>query len=332
MKSDPPMRVLHIGKYYPPYKGGMENFLRDLLDALSASGVSVSALVHHHEQGAGMSLEREAGFPVLRVPSWGQAVYVPLSPSFPYYLRDHIKRFRPDVLHLHFPNPSAFWCLFIPVARAVPWVIHWHSDVVPSGIDRRLRLFYQGYKPFEQSCLRRSKSVICTSRPYLEASLPLKRWVSKCGVVPLGLNPERFFDSEDEGFPPRGCEWPEGGLRVLAVGRLTYYKGFEFLIRAAQAVENISVQIVGGGDLEESLKREIALRRVGHRVFLRGEVSDAALRSMLSTCDCLCLPSVERTEAFGLVLLEAMRYGKALVASDIPGSGVGWELRKSRGG
>lgn len=48
----------------------------------------------------------------------------------------------------------------------------------------------------------------------------------------------------------------------------------------------------------------------------------------MATCDCLCLPSLERTEAFGVVLLEAMRYGKALVAGDIPGSGVGWVLRQ----
>ncbi|MBW1819928.1 MAG: hypothetical protein JRJ60_22540 [Deltaproteobacteria bacterium] len=84
MTNGRPMRVLHIGKYYPPFKGGMENFLRDLLEALSESDVSVSALVHHHERGARASVERDGGFPVMRVPSWGQAVYVPLSPSFPY--------------------------------------------------------------------------------------------------------------------------------------------------------------------------------------------------------------------------------------------------------
>jgi rhamnosyl/mannosyltransferase len=44
----------------------------------------------------------------------------------------------------------------------------------------------------------------------------------------------------------------------------------------------------------------------------------------IQAADCVCLPSVERTEAFGLVLLEAMRFGKATIASDVPGSGMGW--------
>ncbi len=71
---------------------------------------------------------------------------------------------------------------------------------------------------------------------------------------------------------------------------------------------------------------------MGDRVKLVGSVSDETLRALIATCHILCLPSVERTEAFGLVLLEAMRYGRAIVASDIPGSGVGWVVRKGRCG
>ena len=44
----------------------------------------------------------------------------------------------------------------------------------------------------------------------------------------------------------------------------------------------------------------------------------------MADCDCLCLPSIERTEAFGMVLLEAMYSGKATVISDVEGSGMGW--------
>ena len=63
------------------------------------------------------------------------------------------------------------------------------------------------------------------------------------------------------------------------------------------------------------------------RVRFLGSVSESKIRSLFSTCDCLCLPSIERTEAFGLVLLEAMAFGKPVVASDIPGSGVGWVVK-----
>lgn len=68
------------------------------------------------------------------------------------------------------------------------------------------------------------------------------------------------------------------------------------------------------------------------RVALMGGLPDARLHAMLDTCDCLCLPSVERTEAFGLVLLEAMRYAKPVVASDVEGSGIGWVVENGVSG
>ncbi len=60
------------------------------------------------------------------------------------------------------------------------------------------------------------------------------------------------------------------------------------------------------------------------RIRFEGHLSDDLLAYKMAECDCLCLPSIERTEAFGMVLLEAMYFGKATVISDVPGSGMGW--------
>lgn len=322
------MRVLHVGKYYPPYQGGMENFLRDLLKALKGEGVSVSGLVHDHIPGRSFCREQDDGIRIVRVPLLGQLLYLPISPLFPRFLSYFIREFRPDLLHFHFPNPSACWSLLIPGARSIPWIIQWQSDVVPSAIDRRLQTAYLCYRPLEQSILRRTKKVIVTSKAYLEYSGPLKRWSSKCCVVPLGVDQERLPWPEEGLLKEAERGWRPRALRVLAVGRLTYYKGFDVLIRAAGQVSGISVQIVGDGALRRSLQREIVRRGIEERVALRGGLSNPELQALLTTCHLLCLPSVERTEAFGIVLLEAMRYGKALVVSDIPGSGAGWVVRK----
>ncbi|MCP4680864.1 MAG: glycosyltransferase [Desulfobacterales bacterium] len=322
------LRVLHVGKYYPPYQGGMENYLKDLLRALHREDVSVSALVHQHISGKSFSREIDGDLTVLRVPLWGQVLYTPISPSFPYFLKKSIKSFKPDIIHLHFPNPSIFWGLFISEMRSIPWLVQWHSDVVPSTIDRRLYLAYQCYRPFEQAVLKRAKKILATSQPYLEESIPLRRWSSKCCVVPLGLDPDRLPLPEEGPLKIAEQSWNSGAFRVLAVGRLTYYKGFEVLINAALQVPDISVRIVGDGALRKGLEREIIRKRLEGRVVLRGALSDPELQALLASCHCLCLPSIERTEAFGIVLLEAMRYGRTLVASDIPGSGVGWVVRK----
>ena len=321
------MRILHIGKYYPPYSGGMENFLQDILKALKMEGVDVAALVHHHLPGPS-SREEAEGVDVFRASSLGQVLYTPVSLSFPLVLKQALLSFRPHLLHLHFPNPSAFWTLAFREARRLPWVIQWQSDVTPSAIDRRLRPAYQCYRPLEQRTLKRAGKILVASEPYLRHSAPLKQWTSKCAVIPLGVDPERLPRPGGPGLRQAERSWKSGCLRVLAVGRLTYYKGFDVLVRAVGLIQGVAVQIVGDGVLRPHLQEEIRKRGLENRVFLRGGLSNEALQSLLATCDVLCLPSLERAEAFGVVLLEAMRYGKALVASDIPGSGTGWVVRE----
>ncbi len=326
------MRILHIGKYYPPYAGGMEIFLRDLLRSLKDGGSEVAGLVHHHLPGPSSSWEEMEGVPIFRVSSLGQILYTPMSPSFPLVFRNIIRSFRPHILHLHLPNPSAFWSLALPEARAVPMVIQWQSDVVPSEIDRRLQPAYRCYRPLEQRMLAQAEKILVASEPYLAHSVPLKPWTSKCAVIPLGVDPERLPWPHADAIQLAEGSWPPGCLRVLAVGRLTYYKGFYVLIRAARRAEGVAVQIVGHGDLRSQLKRAIRQRGLETRVCLGGGLSDEMLQALFATCDVFCLPSLERTEAFGVVLLEAMRYGKPIIASHIPGSGPGWVVQEGECG
>lgn len=306
----------------------MEIFLRDLLKSLKDEDSEVAGLVHHHLPGRATLRDEVEGIPIFRVSSLGQILYTPISPSFPLVLRKIIRSFRPHILHLHLPNPSAFWGLALSEARSVPWVIQWQSDVVPSTIDRRLQPAYQCYRPLEQQMLKRAEKILVASKPYLHHSIPLKPWISKCTVVPLGVDPARLPWPEADVLQQAEKSWRPGCLRVLAVGRLTYYKGFDVLVRAAGRTKRVAVQIVGDGNLRAHLKRAIRQKGLENRVLLRGGLSNEMLQALFATCHVFCLPSLERTEAFGVVLLEAMRYGKPVVASDIPGSGPGWVVRE----
>lgn len=316
--------ALHIGKYYPPFQGGMENFLADLLPALQAQGVSCKALVHAHDRASVTESSQVAGVEVIRVPSYGRLLYVPVSPAFPVWLERAIARLRPDLLHLHLPNASALWALALPSARKIPWVVHWHSDVVPSRLDWRLRLAYPLYRPFEQALLSRARKIIVTSPAYLEASQPLARWRQKCVAVPLGLDESRYPMPTNEARLWADGQWGESRLRVLTVGRMTYYKGHETLIRAMADCPGHNLILVGGGERESALAALVARFGLAGQVKLIGRLPDDKMQALLASCDVFCLPSVERTEAFGMVLLEAMRYGRPLLVSDIEGSGVGW--------
>ena len=324
------MRVLHIGKYYPPFAGGMEHFLADLLPSLQAQGVAAAALVHDEQSRRGGQWPApDSKPPIYRAPCHGRLLYAPVSPMFPFWLARAIREFRPELLHLHLPNTSAFWALAVPAARRLPWIIHWHADVVASQIVRWLALAYRFYRPFELRLLAASRAVIATSPPYLDASPALAPWRERCHVIPLGLDPARIPNPDPTALARAEALWGEAAFRVLAIGRLTYYKGHDILIRAATGLPASRVLIVGTGDQRERLAALTQSLGLNERVSLPGFQPESDLIALLASCDVLCLPSLERTEAFGLVLLEAMRFGKPVVASDIPGSGAGWVVRQA---
>jgi glycosyltransferase involved in cell wall biosynthesis len=148
----------------------------------------------------------------------------------------------------------------------------------------------------------------------------------------LGLDPKRFLAPVASDVQWADALWGFEKHRVLSVGRLTYYKGHEFLIRAAASLDRTRILVVGEGHLGGKLRGLANSMGLGDKVRFLGPVSEPKIRSLFSTCDCLCLPSIERTEAFGLVLLEAMAFGKPVVASNIPGSGVGWVVKHGETG
>ena len=315
------MRILHIGKYFPPVPGGMERFLGDLVKAQRDAGHEVAVLVHDDGRRKGAADPEW----LLRCPVRMRLAFAPISPRFPFWLARAIRRYRPDVLHLHMPNLAPFWALLLPSARRIPWVVHWHSDVESS--KRSVRLAYPHYRMFERALLERAEAIVVTSRRYLEASSPLREWRHKCHVVPLGVDPARLPDVD----PARAASlWSGTGLRLLAVGRLTYYKGFDTLVRAVAGLSGVELALVGEG--EERAALEAILAEAGHPATVRllGEADDETLNALMASCDVLCLPSRERTEAFGIVLMEAMRYARPLLVSELRGSGVNWVARDGR--
>lgn len=311
------MRVLHIGKYFPPVKGGMERFLEDLVVAQREAGDAAFALVH--ESAAHPSAAENANW-LRSVPVWRELAFAPIAPGFLTALNRAIDDWKPDYLHLHLPNSSALFALFAARARRLPWVIHWHSDVVSSEHSLALRLLYPLYRPFERALLERAALVICTSKPYLETSEPLQPYREKCAVVSLGIDERRHADRPGITLPL--VPWTDGMFRLLAVGRLTYYKGFDVLIKAVAQCSNVELRIVGAGAQYEALRDLIDQLHVLDRVWLEGELNDAECLARFRSAQLFCMPSRERTEAFGLVALEAMQHGLPVLAAALTGSGL----------
>ncbi|XPV77115.1 MAG: glycosyltransferase [Desulfovibrio sp.] len=318
------MKVLHIGKYFPPVPGGIENFLSDLVTAQRGLGIDSRVLCHQYN-GEALSNPLDA-VPVRRVRTYGVFCYVPLSPSFPVILREEIRSFAPDVIHVHMPNVSGF---LLPGNYKGKVVVHWHSDVVFPKEKFIHTQLYRFYSFFERRLLDRADTIIGTSPPYLEASKVLKPYRSKAALVPLGLQNSRITAvsvSTKERVRRKYLSEAEralGGKMLITVGRLAHYKGLRYLIDAMKGTASHLV-IVGDGELRKELEERVRSKRLDKKVTFTGYVDDKAMNELLSAADLCCLPSTDRSEAFGLIQLEAMSLKVPCLSTSIAGSGTGW--------
>lgn len=307
------MRALQIAKFYPPVRGGIETVAYELTEGMNRFGLRTDVLCANVGQQT-LHERAPAGYDIVRAGCLGQWLSTSVSPALIQQTRRLAGRY--DVLHVHMPNPMAALAVWAAKPR-VPIVVHWHSDVVRQRAARCL------YRPLQSWLIDRAQAVIATTQAYAEASHCLRRCVSKVEVIPIGISDLRSRVRADQVAAIR-ARYP-GKRIVLALGRMTYYKGFDVLIRAArQLPHDTQVLIVGAGQLYEACQRQIREQEVGDKVQMLGLLPPNDLLHHHAAADAFCLPSTARSEAFGVAMLEAMAMGKPVVSSRIEGSGVTW--------
>lgn len=306
------MKILQLSKFYPPDHGGIESVARDLSVGFVRHGCAVEVLCAHKRWHYTEECGPE-GVRVTRAASMGMLQSTSMAPSLPWLMWR--RRREPDVIHVHMPDPLA--ALAVWVARPVGKVVlHWHSDVVRQRPTRRL------YQPLERWLLRRADAVIATSQAYADSSPSLQTFRGKVVVIPIGAH-------APEAAEPVRVERLRalyGDRRIVfALGRMTYYKGWEVLIEAARELPADVLVVVGGGGPTLPLYREMAERAgMAERVRFVGPLSAPGVEAHFALACVFCMPSTLRAEAFGVATLEAMARGLPVVCTDIPGSGLGW--------
>ena len=320
------MKLLHIGKFFPPYRGGMESYLFDLSREQVKQGHQVTVLVHNHQWGKLISpteLSEERGVSLIRLKSSRPVFHTPLMLGFNRQVNQIIADQKPDLIHLHWPNPSLLQLLFNRVAKQIPWVISWHSDMVTAHSSRLMKTLYRLIKPLESRLLKHTKAILVSSQNYANFSPQLIVHQDITRVVPLGLNTKELKAMKlDRKVAQK--HWRKGGFRLFNLGRLTYYKNQQMLLESMQHMTDCQLLLAGGGQLESQLKNHIERTQLSDRVTLLGQVSWQKAHELFSSCDVFCLVSHDRAESFGVVLLEAMYHDKIILVADTKGSGMSW--------
>jgi rhamnosyl/mannosyltransferase len=216
-----------------------------------------------------------------------------------------------DIVHIHLPHPTAVLA-YLASGHKGRLVFTYHSDIVRQKVLGAL------LSPLIDRFLSRASAILATSPQYLATSPVLRRHAARSRVLPFGIDAAEMRADPGEVAAIRARY---GERIVFAAGRLVYYKGFEHLVRAMTEVEG-HLLIVGDGPLRGEL--EALARRLGvaERVTLLGEIQNRDVTPYYHASDVFALASTARSEAFGIVQLEAMAAGLPVVntrlASGVP--------------
>ncbi|MBC7230305.1 MAG: glycosyltransferase [Actinobacteria bacterium] len=273
--------------------------------------VVASALVCN--EGLSTRSDMVDGVEVTRVASLGRVWSEPLAPTFPLRLL----RSMADIYHFHSPFPLGEIAA-LKMSKRAPMVTWYHSDVV------RQRFFLRAYRRLMSEFLARNRAILVSSPNLVATSPVLREFWSSCRVVHFGIDTRRF--ELNASIQKRAGEIREESASdaplVLFVGRLVYYKGLECLIEAMCSVD-AHIMVIGKGPLEKRLRRLAEEKGVSGRLHLVSWVRDEEMPAYYHACDMLVLPSTARSEAFGLVLLEAQACGKPTVSTEL-GTGTSY--------
>jgi rhamnosyl/mannosyltransferase len=311
MPQDRPMRVTMVNKYYyPPHLGGVETVVRDTSEGLvEHAGASVRVIVCN-ESGE-RSEETIGGVEVVRLPRQFALSSAPVALSMPAAIAAEMRRPEPpDIMHFHTPYP---WgeLSFLRANPSVPSVVLYHSDIV------RQKRMLAAYRPFLERFLDKVDLIIASSPNMVQHSDFLAPRESKCRVVNFGLHVDHIADAPE--VIARAIELRaqhEGRKIVLFVGRLVYYKGADVLVRAMADVD-ADLVMIGRGPLDGELREISVANGIADRITWLGPQDDDELHAWYHAADVFALPSVARSEAFGLVQIEAHAAGTPVVSTNL---------------
>jgi len=301
------LKVLHVYRtYHPDPIGGLQEAIRQISSSCQPLGIE-SRIFTLSPDPHPKVIQRPEG-QVIRTRSWlapascdigGPAAFAEFSRQAKWA----------DVINYHFPWPFADM-LHLITRPDTPAIITYHSDIV------RQKWLGSIYSPLMKTMLDSMKFIVATSPNYAQTSEILNSIPGKerIHVIPLGIEESSYPDRGDDNILQR-LGLVEDEPFFLFVGVLRYYKGLRTLIKAAPSVP-AKIVIAGTGPEGNYIEDQIKEQGLKN-IVLAGQITDAEKVSLLEHCTTLVLPSHLRSEAFGVVLIEASMFSKPMISCEI---------------
>lgn len=305
------MKILQVNKLYYPWIGGVEKIVQQIAEGLNKKNNLEIEVLCCSSKGK-RKVEKINEVKVWQSKSLGIIFSMPLSLDFFRLFRKLSKKV--DLIDLHFPFPLADLAIFLFKPKT-PIIIHYHCDIV------KQKFFAFLLKPIIFQTLKKAKKIIVSNPNLIKNSPYLKRFQNKCQIISFGVDLNKFQKTTEQEIEIQKIKEKYGNF-VLFVGRLIYYKGVKYLIEAMKDIK-MNLVIIGCGPLEKSYKLQAISYKLQNRVFFLPEQKDKDLINFYHACEVFVLPSVFKSEAFGIVLIEAMACAKPVISTEL-GTGTSW--------
>jgi glycosyltransferase involved in cell wall biosynthesis len=301
------MKILHVYKDYFPVLGGIENHVRMVAEEQARRGHDVTVLVT--SPGMRGEVSESNGVHLIKAGRLATVASAPISIS----LFGWLHRLPCDITHLHFPYPIGEMA-YLTAGRSRHMVITYHSDIV------RQKGLLRFYAPLLRRVLQRAGRIMPTNQRYIETSPYLRPLAGKCTVVSLGIALDRFAEADTATVAD--LRQRHGQPLLIFVGRLRYYKGLEYLIQAMPRVQ-ARLLVIGSGPMEKPWRALTAELHLKDKVSFLGDISDADLPAYYHASTVFVLPSSQRSEAYGVSMLEGMACGLPAISTEL-GTGTSY--------
>ena len=314
-----------VTPYFYPHMGGVQKYVYEIgtrLQRVFGHDLTIVSSNWHKEENTEKT-EEIGGLEVVRLPYKFKVSSTPVSIGWERALRDLIRSERPDVVNGHMPVP------FIADAAAraaagmqVPYVLTYHNDL--TGHDLPTRIIGRCYYPLLGSrTLHLSSAIVATSDYYAQQSSHLTGYLEKLRYAAPGVDLERFRGDRTD-FLRRKYRLGDEKI-LLYVGHLdreSRHKGVQYLIRAMRIVrESLDAKLVvaGRGNYIDRYRRLAADEGVPEDIIFAGFIPEDEMPLYFNSADLLVLPSCDRAEGFGMVLIEAQACGTPVIGTDVGG-------------
>jgi len=308
------MKILVLTHEFPPIGGGGGHVAQDLCEGLASRGHEIK-LITADLQGGLQEEDPPEDFELIRVPTLRKDLARASLPAMVSFIFSAvvrgislIRRWQPDLIHVHFAVPSGPIAWFLSVISGVPYIITIHLGDIPGGTPEKTDRWFQIIKPLTYPIWRQADRIVAVSN--YSRQLALQTYQVPIDVIHNGVDLSQFKNRRIEIHDPP---------RIVFAGRFVPQKNPLLVVRTLAALKDLDWELVmmGDGKLFKTVQQEIKSHMLEDRITLTGWVSPEQVRKTFQSSDILFMPSA--SEGLPIVGVQALAAGLALVVSDIGG-------------